>query len=346
MRDFATWNKTLCLKLIWRLYAPNPSLWATWIRKYKIGNDNFWNLEAKKAGSSTWRSILNLRPSASNFLRADLGNGKNISFWWDYWTPLGRLIDLFGSTGPRELSIPLFATVSDSCDDNGWRLRGARSPAAESLQIHLTNILLPSLSQSSDEFIWLVDGDALTSYSASRTWEALRNRDVTVPWAESIWFKSATPRHAFLMWIAQNDRMPTRARLLSWGLGNSANCCLCDSTIESRDHLLLRCEVSKQIWTLILRRLGYNHSGFHTWTAFVEWLSLKDSYAPLVLKRLVSHATIYCIWAERNKRLHDGTSSTPATICKLIDRNIRDTILGKRHKKNYKTLMLSWLRNL
>lgn len=99
------------------------------------------------------------------------------------------------------------------------------------------------------------------------------------------------------MWIAQYDRMPTRARLLSWGLGNSANCCLCDSAIESRDHLLLRCEVSKQIWTLILRRLGYNHSGFHTWTALFEWLSLKDSHAPLVLKRLVSHATIYCIWA-------------------------------------------------
>lgn len=197
------------------------------------------------------------------------------------------------------------------------------------MQIHLTNIHLPSLSQSSDVFIWLVDGDAFTSYSTSRTREALRNRDVTVPWAESIWFKSATPRHAFLMWIAQYDRMPTRARLLSWGLGNSANCCLCDSAIESRDHLLLRCEVSKQIWTLILRGLGYNHSGFHTWTALFEWLSLKDSHAPLVLKRLVSHATIYCIWAERNKRLHDGTSSTPSTICKLIDRNIRDTILGE-----------------
>ncbi|CAG7895866.1 unnamed protein product, partial [Brassica rapa] len=41
--------------------------------------------------------------------------------------------------GPRELSIPLFASVADSCDENGWRLRGARSPAAETLHIHLTS---------------------------------------------------------------------------------------------------------------------------------------------------------------------------------------------------------------
>ncbi|WZZ49090.1 hypothetical protein YC2023_049197 [Brassica napus] len=82
-----------------------------------------------------------------------------------------------------------------------------------------------------------------------------------------------------------------------------------------------------------------------SWTAFIEWLSITNSHVPRRLKRLVAHATIYHIWAERNKRLHDGISSTPRTICKLIDRNIRDTILGKPHKKSFKTLMLSWLRN-
>ncbi|KAG5385811.1 hypothetical protein IGI04_037281, partial [Brassica rapa subsp. trilocularis] len=36
------------------------------------------------------------------------------------------------------------------------------------------------------------------------------------------------------------------------------------------------------------------------------------------------------IWTERNKRLHDGVSQTPASLFKKIDRNVRDTILGKR----------------
>ncbi|XP_033134016.1 uncharacterized protein LOC117127540 [Brassica rapa] len=347
LRDFETWNKTLCLKLIWMLYTPNPSLWASWIRKYKIGDESFWSLEAKKAGSWTWRSLLNLRPIASNFLKANLGNGQKISFWWDIWTPLGRLIELFGDSGPRELCIPLYASVADTCDENGWRLRGARSLAAESLQIYLTGIILPSLSQDDDVFHWVIDGDAMPRYSASRTWEELRNRAPLVSWSTSVWFKMATPRHAFLMWIAHNDRMPTRVRLSSWGLGTSTSCCLCDSALETRDHLLLGCEISEQIWKLVLQRLGCTHSAFMTWTSFVEWISLKDSTTPLILKKLVAHATIYNIWAERNKRLHQGISSTPPTIYKLIDRNIRDTILGKKKiKKSFKTLMLSWLRNV
>lgn len=144
LRDLTAWNKTLCLKLIWMLYAPNPSLWASWIRKYKIGSENLWSLDAKKVGSWTWRSLLNLRPLASDFLKSDLGNGQNISFWWDDWSPLGRLINLFGTGGPRQLSIPLFASVADACNETGWNLRGARSPEAESLHYHLTGIPLPS----------------------------------------------------------------------------------------------------------------------------------------------------------------------------------------------------------
>lgn len=92
---------------------------------------------------------------------SELGNGETISFWWDIWTQLGRHIDLFGNTGPRELSIPLFSSV---CHENGWRLRGARSHAAESLQIHLTGTQLNSTSQNDDVFYWLVDGDAMARY--------------------------------------------------------------------------------------------------------------------------------------------------------------------------------------
>ena len=299
-RNLEIWNKTLCLKLIWRLYIPNPSLWASWIKKYRIGDESLWSLEAKNASSGTWRSLLNLRSLTTNFLRAEVGNGETTRFWWDIWTSLGRLINVFGDTGPRELSIPLFASVADSCDENGWRLRGARSPAAETLHIHLTSIHLPSSSPTEDVFYWLVDGENIDDFSASRTWEAIRNRAPAVTWSNSVWFKMATPRHAFLMWIAQNDRKPTRVRLASWGLGVSSNCCLCDSAPETRDHLLLHCDISKQVWVLILSRLGYTHSCFITWTSFIEWLSLRDSTTPLILKRIVAHATIYSIWGERN----------------------------------------------
>lgn len=133
MRDFVIWNKIFCFKLIWRLYVINFFFWVIWIRKYKIGNDNFWNFDVKKVGFFIWRLIFNFRFLVLNFLRADFGDGKNISFWWDYWISFGRLIDLFGSIGFREFFIFLFVTVSDFCDDNGWRFRGVRFSVVESL---------------------------------------------------------------------------------------------------------------------------------------------------------------------------------------------------------------------
>lgn len=48
---------------------------------------------------------------------------------------MGPLIKRFGLRGPLELSVPINAIVSDVYAEDGWRLRGARSPAAEELLI-------------------------------------------------------------------------------------------------------------------------------------------------------------------------------------------------------------------
>ena len=79
------------------------------------------------------------------------------------------------------------------------------------------------------------------------------------------------------MWQAQLDRLPTRARIAAWGVASLDTCCVCSSYVETRDHLFLRCDFSEQIWLLITKRLGYKPFLFHTWTAFVEWLRLKDT---------------------------------------------------------------------
>ncbi|KAF3523977.1 hypothetical protein F2Q69_00049325 [Brassica cretica] len=64
-----------------------------------------------------------------------------------------------------------------------------------------------------------------------------------------------------------------------------------------------------------------------------------------MLKRLAAQATIYSIWRERNRRLHDGVTTSTETHFKLIDRHVRDVILGRRNRKNFSNLMLCWLRH-
>lgn len=41
LRKLADWNQVLALKLIWLLFVAGGSLWVSWIRRNKIGSDNF-----------------------------------------------------------------------------------------------------------------------------------------------------------------------------------------------------------------------------------------------------------------------------------------------------------------
>nr|VDD01172.1 unnamed protein product [Brassica oleracea] len=71
---------------------------------------------------------------------------------------------------------------------------------------------------------------------------------------------------------------------------------------------------------------------------------MRDAVTSRTLKRLVAQATISSIWTERNRRLHDGETRSPVAIFKILDRFIRDTILGKRKLKPFIPLMQQWLR--
>ncbi|KAL0699774.1 hypothetical protein Bca4012_055896 [Brassica carinata] len=196
-----------------------------------------------------------------------------------------------------------------------------------------------------DSYFWLVNEVPHEKFTTKHTWEVLRYQAPHQHWSSYIWFKGAIPKHSFLMWLVQLDRLPTRSRLVRWGLNISTACCLCDTYTEDRDHLFLRCEWSSELWTFCLTRLGYGSFGFHTWTAFTHWLSSHDATTPMLLKKLVALCTIYSIWSERNKRLHDSISRPAIVVFKILDRFIRDAILSKRNQKQDHNLMQHWLVN-
>lgn len=344
LRDLTIWNTSLCLNLIWLLHTENESLWAMWTKTNRIGDKNFLSIDESKQTSWIWKSILKLRPIAENFLKCEVGNGDKASFWFYDWSPMGRLFKLFGHSGPRQLGVPINALVSSCCSSTGWNLRHARSPLAEQVHIMLCSISLPSSSSVPDKFLWQVGDITLQSYSASLTWEELRHHGQRQSWTCIVWFKGHIPSHAFMMWIAYLDCLPTRMRLASWGLQIDKSCCICNHYEESRDHLFLRCSFSEQLWKLLMRRMGYRPFLFHTWTAMHSWLETADSTCPYTLRLLVVQATIYKIWAERNRRLHCSVSSTPQNLLRDIDRLVRNVILARKKHKKFHTLMQCWLK--
>lgn len=303
-----------------------------------------WSIDESKQSSWIWKSILKLRPLAEQYIKCNIGNGLTGSFWFDDWSPLGPLIKLTGYSGPNQLGVPLSATVGSVSTSSGWNLRHARSPAAEHIHIMLCSFPLPSLSTVPDQYVWQVDDHVAETYSARLTWDSLRHHGTPQGWENIVWFKGHIPSHAFMTWVANLDRLPTRTRIATWIQHVDTSCCICSNFAETRDHLFLRCNFSEQVWTLVLKRLGYRPVLFHTWTALLAWSDFKDSICPTTLRLLVIQATLYNLWYERNVRLHSSLSTTPQATFMKIDRLIRQAIIARKSRNKFRNLLSHWLK--
>ncbi|KAG7594616.1 Zinc finger CCHC-type superfamily [Arabidopsis thaliana x Arabidopsis arenosa] len=344
LRRVSVWNTTLCLRLIWLLFSNSGSLWVAWqIHHHRLDVASFWNIQVKSNDSWLWKSLLKLRALAQPFIKCNIGAGSKVWFWHDSWTPLGPLINLLGEDGPRDTRIPLNARVSDACSSHGWRLASPRSDHALALHAYLTSIPLPSPSSGDDSFDWVIADKPYGSFSSSKTWEALRPREAEKDWSKLVWFKGSTPKHAFNMWIANLDRLPTMNRLASWGLQVSTTCCLCSSNAESRDHIFLHCPFSLAIWDCVMIRLRHPRVRFNDWSSLLGWVKARNRLSPSTLRLLLSQAIVYSVWRQRNNLIHNQVVVPPLTIFKEIDRQIINSITARRKMKKFRNLMALWL---
>ncbi|KAG7588721.1 Reverse transcriptase domain [Arabidopsis suecica] len=344
LRRFSTWNKTLCLRFLWLLFAENGSLSADWHKTHHIKNNSFWALVESPSDQWTWKMLLRLRPLGERFLKTQVGNGHKAFFWFDNWTPFGPLIKLLGLDGPKSMRIRASAKVSEACNEVGWLLPSPRSDTALKVHTYLTTVPLPTTTPHVDHYFWAVEDMDCAGFSSSKTWEVLRPREEKKPWVSSVWFRGAVPKHAFNMWVSTLNRLPTRQRLASWGVIQSDVCCLCAKDPESRDHLLISCDFASAIWSQVFSRLSPNFGQILTWNELLSWTRHATAIGPSLLRKVAAQATIYHIWRQRNNVLHNDQILPPSTIFKIIDREIRNIITGRRRRKRWRPLMILWIR--
>lgn len=199
LRNLVTWNKTLSLCLVWLLFVDSSSSWVEWMKNNRLQGISFWEHDESRLSSSIWKSLLSLHQLAKEFIYCDIGNGRTASFWFDHWTSIGPLISRYGLVAPHRLGIPLYAKVSYATNSNGWLMWPARSHLVEQIHTLLTIIPTSMTDYVPDTYRWHIDNRAFVVFSTSNTWEVIRPRAQTKPWASCVWFRGATPKHAFLM---------------------------------------------------------------------------------------------------------------------------------------------------
>ena len=133
------------------------------------------------------------------------------------------------------------------------------------------------------------------------------------PW-KCVWKAKVPPRVAFFTWTAALGKILTtenlrkrRVIILDW-------CCMCKSSGESTNHLLLHCPVAWELWSMVCILFGT------PWVmprSVVDLLtcwkgSLGNSEAGKVWK-MIPHCIMWCLWRERNDRTFNGVEkSIPA----------------------------------
>ncbi|KAG5397436.1 hypothetical protein IGI04_019250 [Brassica rapa subsp. trilocularis] len=175
-------------------------------------------------------------------------------FWFDNWLEVGKLLDIAGEQGTRYLGILRTAKACDATENSQWRMVGGRTRVFQDLIAKIQERPLPVSDLGPYIVLWKHDqGDYKGFFSASRTWDQLRERREKVDWSIVVWFTQAVPRFSFITWLAIKNRLSTGDRMRVWGL--QQECLLSGEKNETRDHLFFACPYSYTVWIRVTGRL-------------------------------------------------------------------------------------------
>ncbi|KAF3572984.1 hypothetical protein F2Q69_00061580 [Brassica cretica] len=146
------------------------------------------------------------------------------------------------------------------------------------------------------------------------------------------------------MWVANYDRLPTRARLAGWGMLISPTCVFYSRSDETRDHLMFVCEFSQEVWKEVLLRCQSPSTLLTTWSELLSWIRSSPCKKLTLLRKLASQTIVFHLWKQRNNLMHNQISVSPGSVFYAIDKDLRNIISAKRSSKHFQSLMLIWLR--
>ncbi|XP_024007277.1 uncharacterized protein LOC112083481 [Eutrema salsugineum] len=80
-------------------------------------------------------------------------------------------------------------------------------------------------SNREDHALWCgKNGTFKPNFSSKHTWNNIRNPASRKVWSTMVWFKNATPRCAFITWLAMLNRLSTGECMAQWGQGLATSC--------------------------------------------------------------------------------------------------------------------------
>ncbi|XP_059441055.1 uncharacterized protein LOC132173556 [Corylus avellana] len=232
------------------------------------------------------------------------------------------------------------AKLSSDILNGDWFWRLARSDALVEIQARLPQIRIGP----HDKPLWTSSRKG--TYVSSETWELLREKKVEIVWWKMVLFPHAIPKHAFILWLAMQNRLITGDQLIRWGYNGDVKCLFDHNQMESREHMFFECSFRYQIWKFCMLRCRVNNPSV-IWGEIMQ-LGISqwgNNALKGILCHLVLGSVVYNLWCTRNDIKHSSQPSTEEQLLKKILWKVQSRLARKgKFPKTRENLILasSW----
>ncbi|XP_056688204.1 uncharacterized protein [Spinacia oleracea] len=172
-------------------------------------------------------------------------------------------------------------------------------------------------------------------YAIKGMYQNLSEVQTKAHWAKQVWNRHSVPRHRFTMWLASQDRLKTRARLVKVGIGNDSQCTVCCCSEETITHMYFGCAYSASCKAMVFQWLGLSGHGGDLHRT-LNWLRRQGTSR---FRRQVIYAAyaglIYHLWRARNYAVWDAMVPTVLQTVKRVKMDTKGRIqqlIGKKVK--------------
>lgn len=155
-------------------------------------------------------------------------------------------------------------------------------------------------------------------FTILKMYQHLRGNFEKVSWRKLICNNPSPPKCIFITWFALRQRLMTCENLQKIGINYDQTCILCNTEIETLEHLFFACPFSLTCWQDVLSWMGYIRipSG---WMHEVQFCiqHVGGNFAQHKQLRMCFSIAVYLLWKERNARRFQNKFQQPNEIVDL-----------------------------
>ncbi|GJU97186.1 RNA-directed DNA polymerase, eukaryota, reverse transcriptase zinc-binding domain protein [Tanacetum coccineum] len=229
LKNLGVWNEVLIIKHLWNVTIKNDTLWVKWIYMEKLKGRSIWEAQCDNKSSVGWKNILSLRDRVRRNIWWKLGNGKSVNVWNDRWCQVSPLSEFIDTRDIYDARLNNKCTVREIIHKGRWKW-----PIEWNTDFNeLGHIQVPILrDEIEDTTVWISRNAHEKIFKVSNVWEDMNCNDNKVDWHPLVWFAQSIPRHAFVTWLAIQQRLMTQDKLLIWRPNEDFKCALCNKCTE------------------------------------------------------------------------------------------------------------------